>query len=106
MVSTDVVGETARVVRVWIARCIDRTPDDWHAVPPQAIIEQEAQSGHMSLAQAAAFVEGFNHAMLVLGEAANRWAVAVHVGLAYDGDFRPGQLIASRAICFADTRSA
>jgi hypothetical protein len=76
---------------VWIAAYDRWQPRGCGDVPPEAVALEAAEAGTMSAAEAAAYVEAFNRA--VLGRSRRIWAVALPVSICYDGDPQPGQTI-------------
>ena len=81
--------------RVWIARTEEWDPQHWSEVPRSAMALHPADEQCMSAAEAASFLSGFNGEILDHPRAI--WAVAIPVGLRYEGDLRPGQRITAGA---------
>ena len=92
--STSDTGRSVRY-RVWIARCADWQPQACDDVPPEAIALEPAEPGTFSLRAARRYVRAFNRVVL---RRANRriWAVALPVAVRYDGEPRPGGVLAVR----------
>ena len=67
--------------------------------PAKAVAVELAEPGCFNAVDALAYLEGFNTGGIGRGE--RRWAVAVSVTVAYEGDPRPGELIFPRKIAMA-----
>jgi hypothetical protein len=91
----------SRRFRVWIAHCAEWRPVAWNDLPPVAIACEPAADVVYNATEAAAFVEGFNRAMLA--EPRQIWAVAVPVTLRFDGDAQPGLPICGHAFAADDS---
>lgn len=93
--------ESALRFRVWITHCEnDWRPRAWNDVPPVAVACEPAAEVAYTHTEAAAFVEGFNRAMLA--QPRQVWAVAVPVTLRYDGDAQPGMPVYGHAFASDD----
>jgi hypothetical protein len=77
--------------RVWIVTCDGGQPCSWQELPPRAIAVEPAESGTMSRAAAARYVQAFNRAARQSGQ--RLWAVAVPVAVRYEGEPSPGDLL-------------
>ncbi len=86
----------AEKYRIWITTFEGWHPRSWRDLPREAVAVELAESGCFSAADALAYIEGFNSA--AIGRRERRWAVAVPVTLAYDGDPTPGDRIFPRKI--------
>ena len=86
-------SQPSQKYRIWIARTDNWDPQHWSEVPRSAMAVHPADEQCMSAAEAASFLSGFNGEILEHPRAI--WAVAIPVGLRYEGDLRPGQRIAA-----------
>jgi hypothetical protein len=77
--------------RIWITRFSSWQPRSWRDLPPEAVAIELAEVGCFSATEAVAYIEGHNTA--AIGRRDRRWAVAVPVVLAYEGDPQPGDVI-------------
>lgn len=85
----------SRRFRVWIAVCENWQPTAWNDVPAAAVACEPVADALYDEREAAAFVQGFNQAMLA--EPRQLWAVAVPVTLRLEGDAQAGRPIAGHA---------
>ena len=77
--------------RLWICTYGRYRPRTWDQVLPRVRAVQPAVDGSFNAAQARAFLEGFNSAMLERPD--GRWAVAVPVTVSYENDLLVGQFL-------------
>jgi hypothetical protein len=82
-----------RRFRVWITRYRKWRPQDFRAVPPEAVALEPAEDGTMSAPEAIGYVEAFNRA--ALRQRRKVWAVVLPVHLRYEGDPQPGAVLAA-----------
>lgn len=82
--------------RLWITRVENWRPAAWTQIPPRAVAMTPAEEGAFSAEEATAYMQGFNSAILDAPQGV--WAVAVPVVIRYDGDLRPGQVVAARML--------
>jgi hypothetical protein len=97
MTTTNVAASD--LYRIWITKFVRWQPHSWRDLPQEAIATELAEPGCFSAADALAYVEGHNTA--ALGRRDRRWAVAVPIVLAYEGDPRPGDVIFPQQIALA-----
>ena len=90
---------TAELFHIWITSFTRWQPRSWRDLPQEAVAIELAEPGCFTAADALAYIEGHNCA--ALGRRDRRWAVAVAVVLAYEGDPRPGELIFPRRIALS-----
>jgi hypothetical protein len=85
--------ESARseLFRIWITQFERWQPRSWQDLPREAVALELAEQGCFTAIDALAYVEGHNSAALARRD--RRWAVAVPVVLAYEGDPAPGDKI-------------
>lgn len=79
------------VFRVWIADVSGWRASAGHEIPPRAVALVPAEDDVFSAAEAAAYVEGFNSQ--AIRKRRRMRAVAVKVGVRYQGDLQPGQAL-------------
>ncbi|HEY2838103.1 MAG TPA: hypothetical protein VGJ26_03070 [Pirellulales bacterium] len=91
------------VFRIWIAEVSHWQPDSWRDLPEEAVVLELAEPRCFSSGEAMAYIEGHNRA--AIGRRDHRWAVAVPVVIAYQGDPRPGERISPRRLAAASWRS-
>lgn len=91
----------AETYRLWIAKVDDWQPRSWRDLPREAVAIELAEPGCFSATDALAYLEGFNTA--AIGRREHRWAVAVRITLAYEGDPAPGELIFPRKMAMTPT---
>ena len=78
--------------RIWLVRCDEPHPAEWHLSPREGAVVEPASTGCFSRREAALYVRAFNEEMA--RESGGFWAVAVPVCVHYDGDLAPGMEIA------------
>jgi hypothetical protein len=91
----------AELFRIWITHFRRWQPETWRDLPREAVAVELAEPGCYSAADALAYIEGHNSAALGRGEC--RWAVAVPVTLAFEGDPAPGETIFPEKIALTPT---
>ncbi len=77
--------------RIWITSFQRWQPQSWHDLPDEAVAVELAEVGCFNTADALAYLEGYNRAALARRD--HRWAIAVPVVLAYEGEPAPGEVI-------------
>ncbi len=85
--------------RIWITHFQRWQPRSWRDLPREAVAVELAEPGCYSATAALAYIEGHNSA--ALGRCDHRWAVAVPVTLAYEGEPAPGDRIFPQSVALS-----